>query len=283
MEKNDLKKIRLVVADVDGTLVDPDSQLSEETIRTVKKLKECGVKFALGTGRSNNMIEALVKLMGGDLCSITNNGSLVYDHGKDEIIYIKTLTRIQSEAILSEILNNGWDFICYSRTHMYYSHRDAFIERKLKQVTQGCFELSDFPDFIHKEITSFDEVDDPDELLKIAVRNDQKADMKKIAEIAASVGAELKNSGEKFEAIFPKGISKQSGVQKLQEYLGISKEETAAIGDFDNDLPLFAQAGCKVAMGNASDTLKKEADLITDSNKEDGVAHFLKKIIDSKE
>ena len=283
MEKNELKKVKLVVADVDGTLVDPDSQLSEETIKAVKALKKTGVKFALGTGRSNNMIEALVRLMGGDLCSITNNGSLVYDHGEKKIIYIRTLTRKQSEAILGEILKNGWEFICYSRTHMYYSHRDAFIERKLEQVTQGCFELSDFPEFIHKEITSFDEVDDPDELLKIAVRNDQKADMKKISEIAASVGAELKNSGEKFEAIFPKGISKQSGVQKLQEYLDISKEETAAIGDFDNDLPLFAQADIKVAMGNASDVLKKEADLITDSNREDGVAHFLQKIIDSKE
>ncbi|MBQ2582279.1 MAG: HAD family phosphatase [Erysipelotrichaceae bacterium] len=281
MEKEDLKKIKLVVADVDGTLVDSRSQISQKTIDAVKELKKTGVKFALGTGRSNNMIEALVKLMGGDLCSLSNNGSLVYDHGEKKVIYIKALTKDQSEAILNEILNNGWDFISYSRTHMYYSHYDAFIERKLQQVTQGAFELSDFPDFRFKEITSFDQIDDPDELLKIAVRNDQRADMEKIAEIARSVGAELKNSGEKFEAIFPQGISKQSGMQKLQEYLGVSKEETAAIGDFDNDLPLFAQAKYKVAMGNASDVLKKQANIFTDSNDEDGVAKFLLKIVEA--
>ena len=105
--------------------------------------------------------------------------------------------------------------------------------------------------------------------------------MEKIAQIARSVGAELKNSGEKFEAIFPQGISKQSGMQKLQEYLNVTKEETAAIGDFDNDLPLFAQAEYKVAMGNASDVLKKEANIFTDSNDEDGVANFLMKIIEA--
>ena len=268
MEKEDLKRIRLVVADVDGTLVDSRSQISQKTIDAVKELKKTGVKFALGTGRSNNMVEALVRLMGGDLCSLSNNGSLVYDHGEKKVIYIKALTKDQSEAILNEILNNGWDFISYSRTHMYYSHYDAFIERKLQQVTQGAFELSDFPDFRFKEITSFDQIDDPNELLKIA-------------EIASSVGAELKNSGEKFEAIFPKGISKQSGMQKLQEYLGVSKEETAAIGDFDNDLPLFAQAKYKVAMGNASEVLKKQANIFTDSNDEDGVAKFLLKIVEA--
>ena len=114
-----MKRIRLVVADVDGTLVDSRSQISQKTIDAVKELKKTGVKFALGTGRSNNMIEALVKLMGGDLCSLSNNGSLVYDHGEKKVIYIKALTKDQSEAILNEILKNGWDFISYSRTHMY--------------------------------------------------------------------------------------------------------------------------------------------------------------------
>lgn len=281
MEKEELKRIKLVVADVDGTLVDSSSRLSQKTIDAVKQLKKTGVKFALGTGRSSNMIEALVMLMGGDLCSFSNNGSLVYDHGKKKVIYTKTLTKQQSEAILNEILRNGWDFISYSRTHMYFSNYDAFIEKKLKQVTQGIYELSDFPEFRYQEITSFDQIEDADELQKIAVRNDQRADMEKIAQIARSVGAELKNSGEKFEAIFPQGISKQTGMRKLQEYLDITKEETAAIGDFDNDLPLFAEAEFRVAMGNASDVLKAQANIFTDSNDEDGVAEFLLKIVEA--
>lgn len=73
-----------------------------------------------------------------------------------------------------------------------------------------------------------------------------------------------------------KGIA----VKKLLEILGIKKEETIAIGDDNNDLSMFEQVGYKVAMGNAIDIVKENADEITLSNDEDGVAVYLEKLLE---
>jgi HAD superfamily hydrolase (TIGR01484 family) len=76
-----------------------------------------------------------------------------------------------------------------------------------------------------------------------------------------------------------KGISKASGLQFIQEKLGIKVEETIAAGDGDNDLPLFERAGLKVAMGNAMPSLKEAADYITDRVEDHGVSKMIEKFI----
>jgi len=276
------QSVQLIVSDIDGTLVDDDSQISKDSIMAIKNAKKSGIHFALATGRNNNMTRALVEVLGNDIYTISNNGALVYDHKNEKVIYSNSLTRKQSIGILSEVFKRGWDFICYSQNIMYYSIYDNLIASKLLQVENDAKKLNTVPNFIHKLVRSVEEIEEIDNIYKIGVREFNNPDFKIVAQIAKENGAELKNSGEKFNAIFPKGISKEVGLSKLQEYLDINKENTVAIGDYDNDLPLFERAKYKVGVESGSKNLLEQANIITASNKNDGVAVFVNKLLENR-
>ncbi|MFU0825856.1 MAG: hypothetical protein ACFWTK_12930 [Clostridium sp.] len=76
-----------------------------------------------------------------------------------------------------------------------------------------------------------------------------------------------------------KGISKGNAVKILAEFYGLKREEVICIGDGENDLSMIKYAGLGIAMGNAPDYVKKEADYITETNDEDGVAKAIEKFI----
>ena len=75
------------------------------------------------------------------------------------------------------------------------------------------------------------------------------------------------------------GVDKGKGMLKLAELLGIRREEMIVFGDGWNDISMIHEAGCGVAMGNAQEAVKEAADLVTDSNEEDGVAKIIEKIL----
>ena len=72
------------------------------------------------------------------------------------------------------------------------------------------------------------------------------------------------------------GCSKAIGIEKIMEHLGVSRDETLAIGDSTNDLPMFAMAGHTVCMGNGMEQLKQKAEFVTDSVLEDGIEKALR-------
>lgn len=272
-----MNDIRLIVSDIDGTLVDSKGILNNETIEAVRSLKSHGISFALATGRNNNLIYDIVELLGKDICSISNNGALVVDHKTNSIIYRNTLDQTQSRYILNQILDHGWEFICYSIDGLYYSYRDGLVDSRIANIEKGLPENNHFH---HALIRNVDDIEDLDSLLKIGVREELcDVDMDIVAEIADSVGAELQNSGELYNCIFPKNISKQTGLMKLQEYLNIGPDNTATIGDYDNDLPLFERARYKVAVANASEKLKEYANIFISSNNNNGVSEYIDTII----
>ena len=271
--------ILLIVSDVDGTLIHSNGQFSTATIQAIHKIREKGIYFSLGTGRNNNMIRLIAKALDNDLYSITNNGALVMDHRTGKVIYNHTLSENQSKGIFGEIEKCDWKYICYSKRCMYYSGYVHLIDEKLAQVVGDPSNLSNLSDFTYKEVKSYHEIEEINQSYKIGILNIKKDDFEEIQKIASSFGAELKNSGKNFHAIFPKNVSKEVGLQKLQEYLHVSPCNTAVIGDYDNDLPLFSRAAHRIAMGNASAAVLAASTQQTLSNDLDGVAHYLESVL----
>ncbi len=268
----DIGDVKLIVSDIDGTLLDSASHLSDRTISVIKEVQKKRIPFALATGRTNLMTHQIVKKLGDRLYSITCNGALVYDHHNDKIIHSDFLDREQSLYILKEIRKRGWEYITYSKDCMYFSYRDKLIENRIQRA---C----DQDSFRYKQTDDPEEIEDIDSLTKIGVLKYESVDENVVSAIAREAGTELKNSGEKFKAIFPSGISKETGLRKLQEYLNVKEENTIVFGDYDNDLPLFERAKYKAAMFNGSKRLKDAANIICRSNNEDGVAVFLEKLL----
>lgn len=274
--KKDYCQIKLFVSDIDGTLLDASSKLSNNTINAIKILQKHNIIFCLGTGRNILTIYSLAQKLDNNLYSITSNGGLVFDHKYKKVIYSHTLTAKQSVNILKEIMNRGMDFICYSLTCMYYSKETDLIKERVREISKSN-ESQDY--LFYKKIKEINEIKEIDNIYKIGVLDDSKENFDVINEIAEKEGAKLKNSGRYFSAIFPADVSKEIGLMELQNYLQLNPCNTIAIGDYDNDLPLFSRAKYKIAVDNASDNLKKEATMIIGSNKEEGVATFIKSIL----
>ena len=97
------------------------------------------------------------------------------------------------------------------------------------------------------------------------------------------IDSNFKNNNILFIDIGSIGTNKGIAIKKLIEFLQINKEETVAIGDDINDLFMFEHVDYKVAMGNALDKVKEEADEVVPSNDEDGVAVYLEKIINMED
>ena len=82
--------------------------------------------------------------------------------------------------------------------------------------------------------------------------------------------------------MFSKNAAKGRALEVLARQLGIAREETACIGDGENDLSMFEASGLSIAMGNAFEGLKEKSDYVTSSNNRDGVAKAVKKILDAE-
>lgn len=79
--------------------------------------------------------------------------------------------------------------------------------------------------------------------------------------------------------IMPKGVSKASALKKIAEKVGVSLNEVMAFGDAENDIAMIEEAGIGVAMGNAMDTLKEKADLVTATNNENGIGQVIEALL----
>jgi len=126
-----------------------------------------------------------------------------------------------------------------------------------------------------------DEVQDEDEILKLVLEEEKEI----LDKITPQIPKEL---FEKYTVIrsldfmiefMNKNCNKATGLEKLAQRLGISREEIMAIGDADNDKEMLEYAGLGVAMGNAKDEIKQLADYVTKSNEDDGVAYVIDKFI----
>ena len=128
------------------------------------------------------------------------------------------------------------------------------------------------------------EVQDEDEILKVVLEEDKVV----IDRITPQIPRELFEEYTVIRSLdfmvefMNKDCNKAIGLEKLAQYLKISKEEIIAIGDADNDKEMIEYAGLGVAMGNAKDEIKQLADFVTKSNEEDGVAYVIDKFIIKK-
>ena len=89
-------------------------------------------------------------------------------------------------------------------------------------------------------------------------------------------------TGVGFLEIFPKDVNKGTAIKFLAQYLGLNMEQTMAMGDRDNDLPMLEVAVKAIAMGNAVDNLKKHSDFVTSDNDHDGVGVAINKFVLNK-
>lgn len=278
-----MKDIKLVALDLDGTLFDNSSHISERNLTAIRSITDKGIHVVISTGRPFEGIPFDQIKGTGINYAITANGSGIYEISTGKCLYENAM----DEELVTPILN----FLLTRDIHM-----DAFIGGKGYTPVQ-CVETaqkltvpSSIKNYIITTRTRLDNI------LRFIHENQLKVQKMTLNFYPAADGTLIdRETVRKFLVSNPSittvcggynnleftraDTNKGVGLRKLAEILGVNPDATMAIGDTENDLAIIEAAGIGVAMGNATDAVKARADYVTTTNTKDGVAaaieHFI--------
>lgn len=265
-------KYKMVVMDLDDTLLRDDLSISERTHDAIVSAQKLGVKIVLASGRPTCAVAPLAKelqLDKHDSYILSYNGALIVETKSNKEVYEKMLNG-DSARRLYELSKKHDVFI-----HTYKNN--AIITPKNNEYTQ---KESDITGLKVVEVENFDKKIG-DKVVKVLMVDCPE----KISQIENALRPHIGDkitmftSKPYFLEFMENGVDKGFGVKILAEKLGISKDEIICIGDSFNDLGMIKYAGLGVAMRNAKEDIKSQANYIAPSNMEDGVAHVIEKFI----
>lgn len=255
--------MRLVVSDLDGTLLNEKSEISDRTRLVIRKLIESGVDFAIATGRGIGTVRAFKERIGHDIYLICNNGANIYDK-EEETIFEKVITEDVTEKLIKYFREKKVTYNGFYKKNLFI---DEGSEESILTIETG-FNLvrlknaKEFP-FMTKMIVK----DDPEIIKELCY--DMRSKFSGYVDITISQPRCLD--------IVDKDCSKGKGIKLISEKLNIPLESIMAFGDGENDFDMLKVVGHPVVMENGLDIIKEKIENKAGKNIENGVAEYLEK------
>jgi Cof subfamily protein (haloacid dehalogenase superfamily) len=263
------RKISLVLADVDGTLVTEEKVLTKRAQSAIRQLRDAGIRFAITSGRPPRGMAMLFEPLALDTPIAGFNGGLFVQRDLT-ILEQKTVPADVARQAIDLIRAQGLDAWVYRGNDWLITRADA--PHAAREAWTVKFEPKIVTD-VGKEL---------DQIAKIVgVSDDHDKVQRCEAAAQASFGsrATAARSQPYYLDITNKDANKGAVVEYLSSHLKIPAEEIATIGDQLNDVLMFKRSGLSIAMGNASDDVKKQADVATDSYNDEGFAKAMERFI----
>lgn len=267
-------EFKLLALDLDGTLTNSKKEITPHTRETlIRAQQEKGVKIILASGRPTYGVAPLANALeldkfGGYI--LAYNGGEIIDWRTREIMYKNLLDHDVLPYLYECAKKNGFAIVTYENEYVLTEKPDD--EYVLKEALLNVMKIKKVDNFLEA-------VKHP--IAKCLIVGEPA----RLARLEAEMREHLKDrmgvfrSEPYFLELVPKGIDKARSLSVLLDELGLKREELMAAGDGFNDLSMVKFAGMGVAMANAQDVVKENADFITLSNEEDGVAHAVEKFI----
>lgn len=262
-------KYKFVAVDMDGTLLNSRGEITPATVAVIRKLADKDVVFTISTGRPIQGVAKYSESLGLKGPVITYNGAMIVNAEDNKVLFEQGLLREDARRI--------WELGQKYNTTMCIWAGNQLYGNRLDEKIQDYKKLSDVEPILAEDIEA---------LLDIGITKILWYDeVERIEEFLTSLSSDLFlevsycTSKPTFLEFFSKKVSKAVAMEKIGEMLGIARDEMVAIGDGLNDLSMIQYAGLGVAMGNAAQKVKDNAQLITDTNEEDGVKKVLEKIL----
>lgn len=266
-------KYKLLALDLDGTLTNSKKVITPRTRETLLKAQEKGVKIILASGRPTYGIVPLaeqLELQKYEGYILAYNGGEITDWKTKEVICKNLLDPEVLPYLYECAKKNDFAIVTYDGEYVLTEKPDD--EYVLKEALLNVMKIKKVDNFLEAvkhPIAKCLIVGDP---TRLAVLEKEMYD-----HLKDRMG--VFRSEPYFLELVPKGIDKALSLAGMLEKIGVSREEMIAIGDGFNDLSMIKYAGLGIAMANAQDVVKENADFITLSNEEDGVAYAAEKFI----
>ena len=262
---------RLIVCDIDNTLLPAGGKISEETLSTIRSLPS-STGFTIATGRSFHVVRKFVEEFSLSAPVITSNGAQVYDYEQNCPIYENSFPDDVASDLMGTLISRGFDFVAYGKDGIFYrprsTHMDFFLnynESVRPEIRAPLIPLNE------KDLSSV-----PKALTKVLVYF-PTSDLTK--SLSSEKDLEVTSSMPHVIDIMAKGSTKGNAVVALAEYLQVPLSSVYCFGDNENDISMFTCGAVGVAMGNASEETKKYASIVTRNCKDAGVAYAIRHLL----
>jgi len=264
-----MTRIKLVVSDVDGTLLTHDKVLTDGAKEAVGRLHAAGIGFTIVSSRPTIGMGFLIEPLSITLPIGAFNGSSIVD-AELRPIEQHLIEPAAAQRSLDVLRAFGVDIWLFSNERWYTRNPDGeYVAHEKRAIKADPTIVDDFAPHLPEACKIVGASSDP------ALLQRCEAAMRE----AVGTDATAVRSQTYYLDVTPPGHDKGTFVDAMIKRLGISAAEVATIGDMENDLPMFARSGFSFAMGNAADDIKRHATHVTDSNERDGFARAVETML----
>lgn len=281
--------IKLFVSDMDGTLLNANHVISDQTAKAIKRLQDYGIEFMIATGRTFHSAKILLDLQGIDCDMINLNGAAVYDR-QGNVLKSIPIDRHLVNDIITFCQNIHLEYSIMTAQHFYAHDRQAFVERISKYVSQQNSPLQESNDssdvqFLNefeniRDITEFQQQQKDEDVLKFMVMSDSPKSLQQFKRLFEKNG-QLDITSSNHDNLEITNINAQKGfaVQEYASSKGITMDEVLCIGDSLNDRSMIMMAKYGYVMKNGVDELKNLSPLRAPHHDQEGVAQIIDQLI----
>ena len=263
------RKISLVLADVDGTLVTEQKVLTERAQAAVQRLRDAGIRFAITSGRPPLGMAMLLDALKLDTPIAGFNGGL-FVKADLTILEQRTLPEDIAAKAIELIRAHGIDAWVYRENDWLISKAGA------PHVAREAWTVKFEPKIVADVGARLDGIA---KIVGVSDDLDQVQRCEADAQAAFGARATANRSQPYYLDVTHKDANKGFVVAFLSRHLSVPTAEIATIGDQPNDVLMFKQSGFSIAMGNASDQVKAQASVATDSYNDEGFAKAMERFI----
>lgn len=263
------QSIRLLLADVDGTLVTQDKVLTERAVAAVAKLREAGILFAITSGRPPRGMSMLIEPLEITTPIAAFNGGL-FAHPDLSVIEQRVVPVDVTSAVIELLEAQGMSVWVYRGADWFVPDIEG------PHVAREAWTVK----FDPTPIDSFASISDGVTKV-VGVSDDHDAVQKAAALVRERFGDQVSaaRSQPYYADVTHPHANKGAVVSYLSANYDIAPEEIATIGDMANDVHMFTRSGLSIAMGNASDEVKRAASCATTTNEDEGFANAVDRFI----
>ena len=287
----------LIAIDLDGTLLNSNGIMSNETKETLKKINDKDIKIVLASGRMVDSIKTISNEIGNQKYLIAGNGAIVYDIEKQEILYKNYLKKEKVLDVIKICEENSIYYNIYTENEvlttslkynvLYYHKENANREEKDRMkisIVNNMYEYvlnSKRDDYLKITICDEDRMIFNSIIRKIKqIKEIDVLDVEHMSRKNITQGTETIELNYSYTEVSAKNVDKWEAINYIMKQESIHKDHVIAIGDNINDKKMIENAGLGIAMAGSTPVVTEIANIVTsENNNQDGVAKELKKII----
>ncbi|RKR12123.1 hypothetical protein CLV91_2246 [Maribacter vaceletii] len=262
----DLSRIKMVVTDMDGTLLNSNHQVSDRFFKLHQQLKGKNIQFVAASGRQYHSIIDKLSPIKDDIIVIAENGGFIKQQNK-ELLSTPLNPGIKDEILkIITKIKDVHPVLC-TKEKAYLLNSSTKFANKLKEFYSQYEMLNNLEDY-------------SGEVLKIAIYHFESSEefiYPAVKHLEKKL--KVKVSGQNWLDLSDFNAHKGYALQKVQELINVLPEETMVFGDYNNDLEMLAMSKYSFAMENAHKNVKEVANFSTTSNDDYGVERILEKLL----